>query len=184
MRRSTTQQRKGNRRIRPTTSRTKSALVSILGPEYIRGKRCADLYAGTGGVGIELLNRDAASVTFVERDARHVAGIEAELRRRDLSHRATVRCSDTIRWLRRSESDIFDIVFADPPYETTDLRELLNALDASGLLAVDANVILEHSSRVTPPQPEPNANLTLIRSREYGDTSLTIYHMNRQPEHR
>ena len=184
LRRLTTQQSKRNRRIRPTTSRTKAALVSVLGPTYIQGKRCADLYAGTGGVGIELLTRGAAYVAFVERDAWHAAGIEAELQRRNLLPRASVHRSDTIRWLRRSESDTFDIVFADPPYETTDLQELLNAIEVSDLLKPDTHIILEHSSRLNPPQPEPNANLILYRSRDYGDTSLTIYHVNRQTEPR
>ncbi len=184
LRRLTTQQSKRNRRIRPTTSRTKAALVSILGPAYIHGKRCADLYAGTGGVGIELLSRGAESVAFVERNTRQVAAIETELKRCKLRHRATVHRADTIRWLQRSDSDAFDIVFADPPYESTDLHELINAIEASDLLTHDAYVILEHSSRLDPPRPDPNANLTLYRSREYGDTSLTVYQVNRQPEHR
>lgn len=92
--------------------------------------------------------------------------------------------SDAIKWLRRPDDDRYDILFADPPYESTNLQELINAIDESERLMPDAIFILEHSSRTAPPQPELNANLTLIRSRKYGDTSLTIYRMNQQPEHR
>lgn len=133
---------------------------------------------------MEFLDRDAKCVTFVERADRFATGIESELRRRNLGHRATVHRSDAIKWLRRPDDDQYEILFADPPYDSTNLQELINAIDESERLMPDAIFILEHSSRTSPPQPELNANLTLIRSRKYGDTSLTIYRMNQQPEHR
>ena len=64
--------------LRPTSDRLRETLFNVLAPR-IRGARVLDGYAGTGAVGIEALSRGAAHVTFVERDPRAVALIEANL---------------------------------------------------------------------------------------------------------
>ena len=64
---------------RPTADRVREALFSMLGD--VAGARVLDLYAGSGALGIEALSRGAASVVFVERDARAAAAIQANLER-------------------------------------------------------------------------------------------------------
>lgn len=145
----------------------------------VEGARCADLYAGTGAVGIDLLQRGAEHVDFVELNHRFAAGIKSELAKRRLDAQAKVYRADVIRWLKRNES-VYDIVFADPPYDVTNLQPLLDALAASACLSDAATVIIEHSSRIAPPT-DPTATLLLDRTRPYGDTALSIYRRN--PRH-
>lgn len=139
----------------------------------VEGARCADLYAGTGAVGIEMLERGARHVDFVELNRLHAGRLKSNLAVLRLEANSKVFRADVIRWLKRCDT-IYDIVFADPPYETTDLQLLIDALVASGCLSADATVILEHSSREPPPS-DPTAQLRLDRTRDYGDTALTIY---------
>lgn len=104
--------------VRPTMDRVKSALFSIIGPR-IEGAAVLDLYAGTGGLGIEALSRGAGSVVFVDSDARAVAAVEENLTRTGLSGpSARVVRADAIRYVQRGAgaSGPFDIIFADPPY--------------------------------------------------------------------
>ena len=170
-----------NRRIRPTTSRTLAALISILGPSNIVGQRCVDLYAGTGGVGIEFLKRGALRVDFVEQDRRRATRIEADLAKHQLVERAAVHRADAIRWLTRDQAERCEILFADPPYETQDLGKLINAITQSERIAHDATVVIEHSSRVEPPHLLPST-LKHLETRTYGDSALTFYRINRNSE--
>ena len=164
-----------SRRLRPTTSRTRAALISILGPSNIEGSRCADLFAGTGSVGIEFLRRNAAHVDFVETDRKLVAKLESELDRLHFGDRATVHRSNASRWIAKSGLAQYDIVFADPPYESTDLNALMDSISTSRAISATATVILEHSSRVAPPEPDSGI-LRYSRTRTYGDSALSIYH--------
>ena len=164
-----------SRRLRPTTSRTRSALISILGPLNIEGSKCADLFAGTGSVGIEFLRRNAAHVDFVETDRKQAAKLESELDRLHFGDRAKVHRSDASRWITVGGRAPYDIVFADPPYETTDLNALMDSIATSGAMSDTATVVLEHSSRVEPPKPSCGL-LRHSRTRTYGDSALSIYH--------
>ena len=78
---------------RPITDRAKESLFSILGSR-IPGRRFLDLFAGTGGVGIEALSRGAAHATFVERTAGALADIRHNLDATHLAASAEVRSVD------------------------------------------------------------------------------------------
>ena len=172
-----------SRRVRPTTSRIRAAITSIFGPSNIDGSRCADLYAGTGSVGIEFLSRNAAHVDFVESSRRRASQLQIELGRLHFSSRSVVHRADVIKWLKRTQPLRYDLLFADPPYEDTDLKELVNTVANSGLLAQPtATFILEHSSRIEPPKPS-GTTLQYSRTRAYGDSALSIYHHTFQSEH-
>ena len=134
-------------------------------------------------MGIELLRRNAAHVDFVELDRRHVSQLRVELARTRLNQRTTVHGSDAIKWLRRNQLAGYDLVFADPPYEHTDLNELVNTVANSGMLnEPHATFILEHSSRIDPPKPT-STSLQYSRTRAYGDSALSIYHRTFHSEH-
>ncbi len=101
--------------VRPTMDRVKAAIFSSLG-EAIIGVRVLDLFAGTGALGIEALSRGAASAIFVEDDRQSADAIEKNLAKTNLQGR--VRDQDVFDFLRqRSNTDKFQIIFADPPYE-------------------------------------------------------------------
>jgi 16S rRNA (guanine966-N2)-methyltransferase len=101
---------------RPTGDRAREALFSMLASRLgaFDDLRVADLFAGSGALGLEALSRGAAHATFVETDAAAAAIINRNADK--------VGASDRIRLLRESalalpRSEPFDLIFADPPYE-------------------------------------------------------------------
>ncbi len=158
--------------IRPTTSRVRAALFSMLGPDGVRGLRVLDLYAGTGAFGIEALSRGAQSADFVEADERRCLAMREALR--DLGYEAVGRVhrGDAERVLARLEGE-YDLVFADPPYGEDPFEGLMEQLSSRGLLAPAATIYLEHPAQMTLPEALPGVMLT--DRRRYGDSAVTTY---------
>ena len=105
------------RGVRPTMDRVKAAIFSSLADQVIDAA-ILDLFAGSGGLGIEALSRGAASVLFIEGDRQSIRAIEKNLAKTKLSGR--VRQQDVFEFLGRSSfAEKFRIIFADPPYEKT-----------------------------------------------------------------
>jgi 16S rRNA (guanine966-N2)-methyltransferase len=126
----------------------------------------ADLFAGTGALGIEALSRGAASVTFVERDPRSVDAVRANLAAVGLadaesSGDATVIRADVDAWVAQAASR-YDLVLCDPPYDYTGWESLVGRLPAD--LAV-----LESSAEIAPPD-----GWEVLKSKRYGGTIVTV----------
>lgn len=158
--------------VRPTTDRLKESLFSTLGPG-IRGKRVLDLYAGSGGLGIEALSRGARHATFVESDPSAAAMIKANLASTDLAERAQVigrKAESFAEGPAAQEGRGFDVVFADPPYDLGMPDRALAALAAGGHLSPGAMVVVEVSSRLE--DLSPPVGYRLLDSRRYGDSRL------------
>src|SRR5437879_10647177 len=104
---------------RPTGDQVRIALMDTLTP-WLSGARVLDLFAGAGGVGLEALSRGALHATFVEREARAVAALDANIRALGAEAQARELRLDAGRALRRLAADgaRFGIVFRDPPHAT------------------------------------------------------------------
>ncbi|MCA1221666.1 16S rRNA (guanine(966)-N(2))-methyltransferase RsmD [Streptomyces sp. 8L] len=159
---------------RPTSDRAREGLFSswesLLGT--FTGIRVADLYAGSGAVGLEALSRGAAHALLVEADGRAARTVRENARAVGLPG-ADVRTGKAEQVVREAApGDPYDLVFLDPPYAVTDddLREILLTLDRRGWLADDAVVTVERSTRGGafgwPEGFEP------LRSRRYGEGTL------------
>lgn len=98
---------------RPMLGRLRQRLFDILQGQ-IEGRVFADLYAGTGAVGIEALSRGADRAVFVESNPRAVRVIWRNLETLGVRHQAQVRTAAVLRVLRRIQADVF---FLGPPYE-------------------------------------------------------------------
>src|SRR3954471_9024245 len=114
--------------LRPTSDKLRETLFNVLAPR-IAGAQVLDGCAGTGAVGIEALSRGAAHVTFVERDPRAVALIEANLRRCGISDRYAIIRAGFAGTERPAGSDFFDLVFLDPPYGAATLAAALTTAE-------------------------------------------------------
>ncbi len=99
--------------VRPTMDRVKAAIFSTLG-DMVLGAKVLDLFAGTGGLGIEALSRGAASVIFVENNTHAVAAIEENLRRTRLGGHVVRR--SVLSFVDSAVGGPFNVIFADPPY--------------------------------------------------------------------
>ena len=164
---------------RPTSDRLRETLFNILAPQ-IEGARFADLYAGTGAVGIEALSRGAAHVTFIENAASAGTALRANLAAlgiRDGYQLEQRSVPVAIRNLARRNPH-FTIVYLDPPWEdTAAYTQSLNLLAASAaaLLAPEAIVIAEHARRPSVTLADAYGTLRRYRVHEQGDAALSFY---------
>lgn len=164
---------------RPMGDRVKQTLFAILEPQ-LRGARVLDLFAGSGGGGIEAMSRGAAACWFLERDAGATRVIGENLERAGLTGQAaTVVRADAIEWLARAAPALgpFDIILLDPPYAQPDLligalRRLADAA-APTILSPGGVVVAKHFWRSGPPAVV--GLLASERERRFGETALTFY---------
>lgn len=160
---------------RPTSDRVREALFSALDSlTDIHGARFADLYAGSGAVGLEARSRGADHVLLVESDPRAVRVIRKNIATLRAAPQATLSTASVAQVLAAGPPDgkPYDIVFADPPYAVPpeEIETMLTALLDGGWLATDAVVVLERSSRG--PRLTRVEGITEVRSRRYGETTL------------
>ena len=131
---------------RPTLDRVRENLFNILQMK-IRNARVLDLFAGSGALSLEALSRGAASAVLVDSDRAASRIQRKNVEALDMADRAEVRLCD---W-HRAVSDLsrdgrkFELIFLDPPYRMTDMREVFTAV--SGLLAEEGLIILEHEAK-------------------------------------
>jgi 16S rRNA (guanine966-N2)-methyltransferase len=160
---------------RPTSDRVREALFSALeARDALEDARVLDLYAGSGALGLEAASRGAASVVLVEKNATAAriakanAGLVAKAMKTDAGSFRVVASS--VASFLASAGGVFDLVFSDPPYEVSD-AELAADLEALvPLLAPDALVVVERSSRS--PEPGWPAALTALKPKKYGETTI------------
>ncbi|MCC3373035.1 16S rRNA (guanine(966)-N(2))-methyltransferase RsmD [Cohnella sp. REN36] len=160
---------------RPTTDKVKEALFSMIGP-YFGGERVLDLFAGTGGLGIEALSRGAGEAVFIDAHPRSIEVVRANLAATRLADKARVYRNDAkkaIRLLEQKGEAAFDLIFLDPPYAQKDCDALLLELLERGLAAPDAVAVIEHETgfdygdRIGPFERRRHA--------QYGETAISIY---------
>jgi 16S rRNA (guanine(966)-N(2))-methyltransferase RsmD len=159
---------------RPTTDQVRIALMDTLAPR-LPGSRVLDLFAGAGGVGLEALSRGAAHATFVERDARAVAALRANVEALGVGALARVRRGDVLRELPAlyRDGERFDVVFLDPPYEAALVETTLQALGGGGLFLREGLAVVQHFTKRPPPATV--GALAAFRTRRFGETTLTFY---------
>lgn len=151
---------------RPTSDRAREGLFSTLATlRPLEGAAVLDLYAGSGGLGLEALSRGAARATLVESAPRALAALRANVAALGLPG-AEVVADRVERFLARTEPVRYDVVIADPPYALA-AGPLLAALP--GWITEDGVVVLERASRDGEPAA---AGWQTIRSRRYGDATL------------
>lgn len=136
--------------LRPTPERARETLFNWLVP-WIKGARVADLYAGTGALGIEALSRGAAEAIFVETDRALADALRANLQRLKVADRARVWAQPALNAIASLDSTI-DIVFVDPPFTTDAWLPTLEALRSSA--AKRALTYVEWSRTAPPTWPD------------------------------
>lgn len=157
---------------RPTSDRVREALFSSLDNLLdLDGARFADLYAGSGAVGLEACSRGADHVLLAEADAKAARVIRANIAALGVAARVRLVTDKVERLLAGAPEERFDAVFIDPPYAVTDerVRAVLDALEARWL-APDGVVVVERSSRGAP-MAWPGG-LQPLAERRYGETAL------------
>lgn len=146
---------------RPTTDRVREAVFNSLASSgLLDGALVADLFAGTGAIGIEALSRGAAHCTFVERDRSALRALNDNIDTLDLRDRSRVITSDALSVAATLDADI---VFADPPYDFTAWDRLL--------ANVRADIVVVESGRGI----ECPSGWAVTREKRYGRTNVTFF---------
>jgi 16S rRNA (guanine(966)-N(2))-methyltransferase RsmD len=163
----------GGGHTRPTTDRVREALFNSLQTlTDLTGARFADLYAGSGAVGLEAISRGAAHALLVESNPRAVRAARTNIATLGVRPQVTLVTASVMSALAAGTDEPYHVVFADPPYDLPDeqVTVLQRALLVGGWLAAGAVVVIERPSRGTPVEwIEP---VTDVRTRRYGETVL------------
>ena len=167
------------RTTRPITDRVKESLFSIL-TGHICSARVADLFAGTGSLGLEALSRQAQFCCFVERDRHALRLLKQNIHALALEEKTHIAAKNAWlfpRWSTASEP--FDLIFVDPPYAdsrdsvpTSVLGKLLSGLSEPQIISPEGTVVLRHEAAYPP--ATNYGRLQLSQSRRYGSMALSF----------
>ena len=155
--------------LRPTTDRAKETLFSWLQFE-LKDKFCLDLFAGTGGLGLEALSRGAQHVTFVEKDKSLYKNILKNVHHLGYENNVQAMCSDSFRWLKTNKRK-FDYIFLDPPFDQFDYKNLLKEIRKSNIFNEGGKVFLEASKHA---ELEFSPAQDILKDKIIGDVRLMI----------
>jgi 16S rRNA (guanine966-N2)-methyltransferase len=161
---------------RPTSDRLRETLFNILGSRT-EGAVFADLYAGSGAVGIEALSRGASLVYFVENAPPALEAIRTNLIALKITSGFKIESATVSAALRRMSGKC-DVIFMDPPYAGNDeYAQTLADLGcrATELLTPNGTVVVENSRQGAQTLAERYGALQRYRLLEQGDASLSFY---------
>jgi len=163
-------------KIRPMTSRVKKSVFDTLGD--ISGVRVLDIFAGSGGIGIESLSCGAGSVTVIEKDPSVLKIIKENYEHCGFTDKAEFICSDykTALSRLRNKKEIFDLIFIDPPYKLYEDLEVKDFIeDVSELLHDDGVIVIEHNHKI-----EDSPNGFEISTKAFGGTHVSYFRKGEQ----
>lgn len=152
---------------RPTTDRIKETLFNII-QDDVPGCHFLDLFSGSGGIGIEALSRGARQAVFVEFGKEALNCIRKNLEKTRLKEKAVVLPVEVTYGISKLEKmgQIFDIIYADPPYKRDFEPKILNLLAHSAIVRQGTLVVIESSLETLPDYADEN-QYEIIRIKEY-----------------
>ena len=159
---------------RPTTDKVKESIFNMIGP-FFDGGTAVDLFAGSGGLGIEALSRGAAHALFIEKDSRAFQVLQENIKKcryEDVSERFRVDATRAVKALLKRDL-VIDYLFVDPPYHKKGYYDLVEALVEGEKLSQQAIIMCEHSREVS--LPAQYGVYRLVRQETYGSTIISIY---------
>lgn len=164
--------------VRPTTDRVREAIFNILAhmddAPALAGARVIDLFAGSGGLGLEAASRGADFVLFVDTAEKARAAIRANVMELGLAGRTKIWRRDATKMGDAAPGGPFDIAFLDPPYGRGLAERALASLRDGGWLEQSALVVVEESAHADVRLPE---GYEVRREKTYGDTRLLLARM-------
>lgn len=159
---------------RPTTDKVKESIFSMIGP-YFDGGYALDLFAGTGGLGIEAWSRGVDKVIAIDKEKTSVDIIRMNVEAVGAQDSFEIYRNDAARALKvlAKRGTKFDIIFLDPPYRMDDMDKMLSTMATLELVADNATIVVEHDYKVDYPTTFEHFELT--KKHQYGDIAVSIY---------
>lgn len=163
--------------VRPATDRVKQTLFDMLATRLEMDEATVlDLFAGSGGLGIEALSRGAAHVTFVEHDEDAAQYIEKNLQMLGCEDRTSLVETDAMAFVHRCK-DSFDLIFADPPYLFAETTELPRLIFGQQMLKRHGYLLIEHTTDI---QFESTELYHAGPEKRFGRTIVTFFRHHEQ----
>nr|SPS06485.1 Methyltransferase [Candidatus Nitrotoga fabula] len=130
--------------LRPTPDRVRETLFNWLGQD-LDGKRCLDLFAGSGALGFEAISRGASEVVMVEFNRTVYRALQESSRKLGCRN-VSLCCENGLEYVRR-ENGLFDVIFLDPPFKSDYLPALFPLLGCkltqNGVIYLESGVVFE-----------------------------------------
>lgn len=157
---------KGNT-TRPTGDKIKETLFNILAPD-LYGASFVDLFAGSGGIGIEALSRGADHAVFIEKDKAAADCIRKNLETTHFTDKATLRRADVLGALCEiGRNGGYDIIFMDPPYDQGLEKSVLSALVSNDKICTDDTLVIVECSIDNDVSFATKTGFDVLRIKEY-----------------
>ncbi|MFF5993202.1 16S rRNA (guanine(966)-N(2))-methyltransferase RsmD [Lysinibacillus sp. KU-BSD001] len=159
---------------RPTTDKVKESIFNMIGP-FFDGGIALDLFAGSGGLGIEALSRGADRAIFVEKDGKAFGTLQENIKKCRYEDYVEAFRTDAVRAVKALlKRDIqIDYLFVDPPYHKKEYYDLVETLIQGDKLTEYATIVCEHSTEIQ--LPANYGAFTCMRQETYGGTIVSIY---------
>jgi len=159
--------------LRPTKAMVREAIFSVIGAEHIRDALVVDLFAGSGILAIEALSRGAKTAWCVDNAADSCRLIEKNLKKAHYQELCQVLNLTAARFIqgKSGQSQSFDIIFMDPPYNSTVLDGTIELIAKHGILSPSGTLVIEHDYRDMVKTPLP---LVIWKQKRYGHSSVTF----------
>ncbi|MDP2385419.1 MAG: RsmD family RNA methyltransferase [Bacteroidota bacterium] len=156
--------------VRPTTDFAKEALFNILNNRVdYEGLQVLDLFCGTGNISFEFASR-GAKVTGVDMHFKCVSFVQSEAQKLKLDSISVIK-ADVFKFVSQKGKG-YDLVFADPPYDTDQYPNLHKSIIENGFLNEGGLLIIEHSKKTNFEGAE-----LFTETREYGNVNFSFFHM-------
>lgn len=159
---------------RPTTDKVKESIFNMIGP-FFDGGTAVDLFAGSGGLGIEALSRGIEHAVFTDKDKKAIDTIQANLQKTKMEDQAQVYRADAERALKAMKKNGVSarLLFLDPPYHMEKAYGLMERAAEIGLLEEGAIVVCEHDRDIE--LPDETEHCIRFKKELYGNTIISIY---------
>lgn len=155
--------------VRPTTDMAKEALFNILYNTYdFDSCRVLDLFSGTGNISIEFASRGINEVTAVDKHSGCIFWLKSVIEKYDLTQISPQK-ADVFKFLE-SHTKSYQIIFADPPYDLTNIPLIPQLVAKNKLLTENGLLVVEHPSLLKL-KDQPGYKET----RRYGNSSFSFF---------
>ena len=155
--------------VRPTTDLAKEALFNILQNQIdFEGLKVLDLFCGTGNISLEFASREAEKVISVDRSIHCVNYVKDTARQHRLDQIKTYK-ADVFKFLEM-ETEQFDLIFADPPYDLNKIPKIPKMIFEKQLLKPGGLLIVEHQS-----MQNLSNHPAFVEQRKYGHSSFSFF---------
>lgn len=155
--------------VRPTTDLAKEALFNILYNQFdFNNIRVLDLFSGTGNISIEFASRGVPDIIAVDREFacfNYLKKISKELKLESIH----AYKSDVFKFLDL-ETEPFDLIFADPPYDLSSITEIAKVVFERSLVKPGGYLVIEH-----PSMKKLDTHPNFKEQRQYGSSSFSFF---------